>query len=54
MKSREEVVEEMQKVVAQMKIDDINDNPDSENEYFQCAIVTTQIWLSAIRVSLVV
>ena len=36
MKSREEVVEEMQKVVAQMKIDDINDNPDSENEYFQC------------------
>lgn len=36
MRSREEVVEEMQKVVAQMKIDDIEDNPDSENEYFQC------------------
>lgn len=35
-KTKEEVVEEMQKVVAQMKLDDIEDNPDSENEYFQC------------------
>ena len=35
-KSREEVVKEMQLVVAQMKQDDIEDNPDSETEYFQC------------------
>ncbi|MCD8377476.1 MAG: hypothetical protein LUB59_01665 [Candidatus Gastranaerophilales bacterium] len=35
-KSREEVVEEMQKVVEQMRLDDIEDNPESANEYFQC------------------
>lgn len=35
-KSKEEVVKEMQLVVAQMKKDDIEDNPASENEYFQC------------------
>ena len=36
MKSREEVVAEMQLVVEQMKLDDIEENPDSEYEYFQC------------------
>jgi len=35
-KSDEEIVEEMQKVVEQMKQDDIDDNPDSLNEYFEC------------------
>jgi hypothetical protein len=35
-KSKEEIIEEMQKVVEQMRLDDIADNPDSENEYFQC------------------
>ncbi len=35
-KSKEEVVKEMQLVVEQMKKDDIDDNPDSENEFFQC------------------
>lgn len=30
------IVEEMQKVVAQMKQDDIDDNPESLNEYFVC------------------
>ena len=35
-KSKEEVVTEMQKVVEQMRLDDIEDNPDSANEYFQC------------------
>ena len=35
-RTREEVVEEMQKVVEQMRLDDIEDNPDSANEYFQC------------------
>lgn len=35
-KSKEEVVKEMQLVVEQIKKDDINDNPDSENEFFQC------------------
>ena len=36
MKSKEEVIAEMQQVVEQMRIDDIEENPDSENEYFQC------------------
>ena len=35
-RTKEEVIEEMQKVVEQMKLDDIEDNPDSENEFFQC------------------
>ena len=36
MKSREEIVEEMQLVVEQMRLDDIEENPDSEFEYFTC------------------
>jgi len=35
-KSKEDVIAEMQKVVEQMRIDDIEDNPDCEHEYFQC------------------
>lgn len=31
------IIDYMQKVVAQMKEDDINDNPDSEIESFDCA-----------------
>lgn len=34
-KTKEEVIAEMQKVVEQMRLDDIEDNPDSA-EYFQC------------------
>ena len=30
MKSREEIIEEMQQVVEQMRLDDIEYNPDSE------------------------
>lgn len=30
------IVEEMQKVVSQMKQDDIDDNPESLDEYFSC------------------
>lgn len=36
MKSEEEIVEEMQQVAEQMRIDDINDNPDCINEFFEC------------------
>lgn len=36
MKDQKEVVEEMQKVVEQMRLDDIADNPDCENEFFEC------------------
>ncbi len=36
MKSKEEIIEEMQQVVAQMKLDDIEENPDSEIESFEC------------------
>ena len=32
MKNREEVVKEMQAVVEQMRLDDIEENPDCENE----------------------
>lgn len=35
-KTKEQVIEEMQKVVEQMRLDDIEDNPDCEHEYFQC------------------
>ena len=36
MKSKEEVVKEMQLVVEQMRLDDIEENPDCEHEYFTC------------------
>lgn len=36
MKSEEEIVKEMQQVVEQMRIDDIEENPDSEFETFEC------------------
>lgn len=36
MKSKEEVVQEMQLVVEQMRLDDIEENPDSEFEMFTC------------------
>ncbi len=36
MKSREDVVKEMQLVVEQMRLDDIEENPDCEHEFFTC------------------
>ncbi len=36
MKSKEEVIKEMQLVVEQMRLDDIEENPDCENEFFTC------------------
>ncbi len=36
MKSQKEIIEEMQQVVEQMRLDDIEDNPDSEFETFGC------------------
>ena len=36
MKSKEEVVKEMQLVVEQMRLDDIEENPDCEHEFFVC------------------
>lgn len=36
MKSREEIIEEMQQVAEQMRLDDIEDNPESEFEMFEC------------------
>lgn len=36
MKSKEEVIAEMQLVVEQMRLDDIEENPDSESEFFTC------------------
>ena len=35
-KDAKKVAEEMQAVVEQMRLDDINDNPDVENEFFVC------------------
>lgn len=35
-KSKEDIIKEMQQVVAQMVTDDIEENPDSVNEYFEC------------------
>ena len=36
MKSQEEIVKEMQEVVAQMVIDDLEEDPSLENEMFEC------------------
>ena len=36
MKSEKEIAEEMAQVVEQMRIDDIEDNPDIIDEYFDC------------------
>ena len=35
-KTEHEIVEEMAQVVEQMLIDDLEDNPDSANEFFDC------------------
>ena len=35
-KTNEEIIAEMQQVVEQMRLDDIEDNPDSEIEEFEC------------------
>ena len=36
MKTKEEVVKEMQLVAEQMRLDDIEENPDCEHEFFTC------------------
>ena len=36
MKTEHEIIEEMQQVVEQMRIDDIEDNPNVVDEYFDC------------------
>ena len=36
MKTEHEIIEEMQQVVEQMRIDDIEDNPSVVDEYFDC------------------
>lgn len=36
MKNKDAVVKEMQAVVEQMRLDDIEENPDIENEFFDC------------------
>ena len=36
MKNKEEVIKEMQLVVEQMKLDDIEENPDCQHEFFTC------------------
>lgn len=37
MKDKNKVATEMQKVVEQMRLDDIEENPDIENEFFDCS-----------------
>ncbi|HNW25171.1 MAG TPA: hypothetical protein PLG15_03310 [Candidatus Gastranaerophilaceae bacterium] len=36
MKSREKIVKQMQEVVEQMRLDDIQENPDIVNDFFDC------------------
>lgn len=36
MKPEKEIIEEMSQVVEQMRLDDIEDNPDITDEYFDC------------------
>lgn len=35
-KSKEEIIEEMQQVAHQMVLDDLEENPDIANEFFDC------------------
>ena len=35
-KDKEQIISEMQEVVEQMRLDDIEENPESATEYFQC------------------
>ena len=35
-KNKTEIIEEMQEVVEYMRIDDIEENPDIENDFFDC------------------
>lgn len=35
-KSKEEIIEEMQQIAAQMVIDDLEENPEIANEFFDC------------------
>ena len=37
MKSKEEIIEEMQLVVEQMRLDDLEERPELENEFFDCS-----------------
>ena len=37
MNNQEDIIKDMQAVIQQMKLDDIEDNPDSEFEYFTCS-----------------
>ncbi|MBQ3311900.1 hypothetical protein IJG72_07475 [bacterium] len=37
MKSDEEIIEEMQQVVEQMRLDDLEERPELEYEYFDCS-----------------
>ncbi|MGN1125637.1 MAG: hypothetical protein ACI4SM_05565 [Candidatus Gastranaerophilaceae bacterium] len=37
MKSKEEIIEEMQAVVEQMRLDDLEERPELANEYFDCS-----------------
>ena len=37
MENNEDIISDMQKVIYQMKLDDIEENPDSEFELFSCS-----------------
>ena len=37
MKNKEDIIKDMQEVIYQMKVDDIEENPDSEFEMFDCS-----------------
>ena len=43
---QEDIVKNMQAVVQQMKIDDIEDNPDSEFEMFDCSACAKESMLA--------
>lgn len=36
MKDKQQIIEEMQQVAEQMRLDDIEENPDIENDFFDC------------------
>jgi len=44
--NQEEIIKDMQLVVAQMKIDDIEENPDSEFDMFDCSACAKESMLA--------
>lgn len=46
MSNKEDIIKDMQAVIHQMKIDDIEENPESEQEFFNCSACANEKMLA--------